>query len=585
MAPRLQKALLYWRTARHLKASQLFWRLRYRARTQRNGKYTAPQPLPPMNAAARESLCALAAHWTANAPPDIARTDAFLLGRFTFLNKTIKSSHPVWVGLDVPRLWLYHLHYFDFARDVALLHPDPDGPGAARVREWMKSWVEKNTDYATVAWDPFPLSVRLLNWSLILSVYGWEDFALRDSMHLQLDFLRRHLERDLRGNHLLKNAAALYVAGTLLNSAHRRMGARLLRKEVRAQFLPDGGHAERSPMYHAHAISDLVLAAAVSSPNPDWLAGALERGLAFLHGITHGDGYAAQFNDGAAGEGVSPVAVQALAKKYYWGAVPPPSSQAYTASGLYRMKPSGEAGVLIAKAGDTTLDHQPGHAHSDLLSFEYSLGGQRLLVNAGTHGYAGSPYRDFCRSTAAHNTVRINGEEQLEHWSTFRVARRVHGLVEAWDPVLPLLRASYQTRAGQRHERAIVWDARGWWRVVDRISGRGRLAVESFLHVHPDCNLDGPGEIGGGTAAFRLGAGQETVTVLVGGATRTGILRGCEAPCQGWYFPRFGEALPAPALVMHERGQGAVTMGYAIVPGKGDLAAAAADLAQALAGD
>jgi hypothetical protein len=584
MAPQLHRALLYWRTLRYLKASQIYWRLRYRTRRRRAGRYTAPQPLPTINEEARDSLRGLATHWAANAPPDSARTDAFLLGRFTFLHKTIKSSRPVWTGLDVSKLWLYHLHYFDFARDVALLHPEPDSPGAVKVRAWMLDWVKKNTDCQSVAWDPYPLSVRLINWSIILSVYGWEDFPLRESMHVQLAFLRRHLERDLRGNHLLKNAVAMFIAGTLLNNAHRKAGVALLKREVHAQFLSDGGHAERSPMYHAQALADLILATAVASPNPEWLAGAVERGIAFLHGVTHGDGRSAQFNDGAAEEGLSPATAHALARKFYWGIAAPESSQAYAASGFYRLAAGGDAGLLIVKAGDSTLDHQPGHAHSDLLSFEYSLGGHRVLVNAGTHGYAGSPYRTYCRSTAAHNTVRINGQEQLEHWSVFRVARRVHGRVETWDPIVPALRASYQTRAGQRHERSIAWDARGWWRVLDRIIGRGDLIVESFLHVHPDCLVEGVEEIDLGTYSCRVTAGDKCITLVMAGAGRIEKVQGCEAPCQGWYFPRFGEAVPAPALVLHAAGSDAVSLGYAIVREGASGTQAASDLAQVLAG-
>ena len=31
----------------------------------------------------------------------------------------------------MPKLWAYHLHYFDYGREIALLHPDPASPEAA----------------------------------------------------------------------------------------------------------------------------------------------------------------------------------------------------------------------------------------------------------------------------------------------------------------------------------------------------------------------------------------------------------------------------------------------------------------------
>lgn len=585
MGQRLRNVLLYWRTARYLKTSQVFWRVRRRWTGGRRGRYTIPQPLPATNEGARTGLRDLARHWTSHAPPDANRTADFIAGRFTFLNKTIRSSHPHRRDLDVPRLWAYHLHYFDYARDVALRYPDPESPGAACVRGWINDWIEKNQDPAPVAWDAFPLSVRLLNWSLVLAVYGWDDFRIRESMHLQLAYLWRHLEHDLRGNHLLKNAVALAVAGALLNNTLGKRGLALLKKEVAEQFLPDGGHSERSPMYHTHALADLLLARAVLDPNPAWLADATQRAIAFLHGVTHGDGCAAQFNDGAAGEGLTPVTVQALAKKYYWGVPTPARSAAWPDSGLYRLTPGADAGLLVVKAGAAMLDHQPGHAHSDLLSFEYSLGQQRIFVNAGTHGYAESPYLDFCRSTAAHNTVRINGRDQMEHWSTFRVARRVHGTVDRWEDVTPSLTAGYETMHGARHQRSITWDARGWWRIIDTVSGPGKWSLESFLHLHPDCSVV-PLEAGGaadGCSAYEVQGGAATVTVLVARAVNVDLVAGASEPCQGWYFPRFGEAVPAPVLVMKGRGATTARLGMALMPGPGDLHAAAADLAGALA--
>lgn len=586
MVPRMQQALLYWHTLRHLKASQLYWRLRYRVGDGRKRRYGAPQPLPATDAGARDRLFAFAKHWAAAAPPDAARAEAFLAGRFTFLNKTVQSTHPLWSGLDVPKLWNYHLHYFDFARDVALRYPDPDGPEAERVRGWMLDWVEKNTDYDAVAWDAFPLSARLMNWSLVLALYGWDDFQLRDSMHLQLDYLRQHLERDLRGNHLLKNAAALVVAGTLLDSAHRGPGLALLKAEVGSQMLADGGHIERSPMYHAQVLLDLLLVSAVSEPLSPWLAAAVERGLGFLHGVTHGDGRLAQFNDGAAGEGIAPGTLHALAAPFHGHVALPTGSMAYPNSGLYRLAPAAAAGLVLVKAGDATVNYQPGHAHSDLLSFEYSLDGRRILVNAGTHGYAGSPYRDYCRTTAAHNTVRINGQEQLEHWSTFRVARRVHARVRAWDEAVPALRASYRTFQGPRHERTVQWDPEGWWRIVDTVTGRGALSLESFLHLHPDCTAETLDSVEGGPVitAYRIVAGGTALILLAVGASDVAVVSGSEAPYQGWYFPRFGEAVPAPVLVLAAEGRDTVRLGVALVPGGADPGAAARDLARAVAG-
>lgn len=569
MGQRLQKSLLYWRTARHLKPSQVFWRLRYRLSNGRPARYSVPNPLPPMDEGVAERLRDLGKYWAEAAPPDGSRVQSFLRGRFTFINKTVQSVRPHWSGLDVPKLWAYHLHYFDYGREIALAHPLPESGESAILRGWVDDWMARNTRGTAPSWDAFPLSARLINWSLIAALYGWRDFEFVSNMHEQLEYLACHLERDLLGNHLLKNAAAMTVAGTLLDSPRAEEGLALLEEQVRSQFLPDGGHIERSPMYHAFALLDLILACAVLEPRPSWLEDAVERGLAFLQGITHEDGEVGQFNDGAADEGPTGATLYALASYFDPDLVPAPrGSAAFAESGLYRLEPGGVGGLILAKAGNSTVNYQPGHAHSDLLSFEYSLRGERLLVNTGTHGYAESPCRAYCQSSASHNTLRINGEEQLEHWSTFRVGRRIHAEVVAWNPREPSLRAAYTTRKGVRHERLFAWDSGGWCRVQDKISGKGALHVETFLHFHPDCRVEAMEDrpCSGVYRPFRMTTANQILQLLIFGAKEVIHHRGTVPLGPGWYFPRFGEAVAADTLIAHSAGMNEMTISFVIAP-------------------
>src|SRR5690606_11840873 len=95
------------------------------------------------------------------------------------------------------------------------------------------------------------------------------------------------------------------------------------------------------------------------------------------------------------------------------------------------LQPSGFAIVgwsgghqLLADVAPVGPDYQPGHAHADTLSCELSLYGQRVLVNSGISQYGEDAERHRQRSTAAHNTVEVDGENSSEVWAGFRVARR-----------------------------------------------------------------------------------------------------------------------------------------------------------------
>src|SRR5207237_3863965 len=74
--------------------------------------------------------------------------------------------------------------------------------------------------------------------------------------------LEARLETHLLANHLMKNIKALMFAGALLGAPESSRwwakGEKLLKRELAEQILADGGHFERSPMYHAEALEDLL---------------------------------------------------------------------------------------------------------------------------------------------------------------------------------------------------------------------------------------------------------------------------------------------------------------------------------------
>src|SRR5262249_44187911 len=107
------------------------------------------------------------------------------------------------------------------------------------------------------------------------------------------------------------------------------------------------------------------------------------------------------------------------------GAAPaaPPGAFALPEAGYFGTHDAG-GHYLVCDAAPIGPDHLPGHAHGDIFSFELSLAGRRVVVDAGVFGSEADERRRFARSTRAHNTVEIDGEDQAEFWAAFRVARR-----------------------------------------------------------------------------------------------------------------------------------------------------------------
>lgn len=472
----------YWHTLRHLRPGQFVGRVQHllpRPRLQ-------VSPAPPRRAAAGPWRL-LAWRPPALTGPAHAR----------WLNVAAPLDAPtIWTDRSRGRLWLYNLHYFD----------DLTARDAERRRAWhhdlVARWIAEHGRPPGDGWDPYPTSLRIVNWIKWQLAAGVSSSAMLDSLAAQARWLAARMETHLLGNHLWANAKALVFAGAFFSGPEadvwRRRGVHLVMRELAEQVLDDGGHVERSPMYHAIVLEDVidllhladVMPDAVSAVCRARLQAVVPRMLRWLRVMTHPDGDIAFFNDAAMG--IAPTvgdlahAARVCGLACDQADAPLAPVEWLRASGYVRL--SNETAVMIADVAPVGPDYQPGHAHADTLSFELSVGGRRMVVNGGTSTYDPGPERQRQRSTAAHSTVEINGLNSSDVWAAFRVGRRarpseVSARLEASVPTAAAAHDGYQWR-GVKHARQ--------WRllpdhleVVDTVSGRWHTAV-ARLPLHPD---------------------------------------------------------------------------------------------------
>lgn len=572
----IAKAALYWRTVRRLKPSQAVWRARYTLR-RRLGLFPRiplPQEAPAFGEGCLDSLRLFAQCWARHGTPDPGSIDTLRQGRITFLNHTVDGSNGLpWRQDALPRLWRYHLHSFEYARRLALENPEAPCPeDGKRALDWIQDWIARNPPGTDVAWDAFPIAARLMNWALAAAVFGFDDASMRRSFQQQTEYLLRSLEYDLLANHLLQNAAGLVVAGNLLGEGEPlARGMAILEEQTLEQLLPDGGHFERSPMYHCQVLEHLLMAYAAFEARPEFLGRAIITMCDFLDAICHPDGDIPLFGDAALRTTASPKTLTALARELTgsYAREAPAGTYALEASGFYVLGPEDRSARLIAKAGPPGPDYQLGHAHCDALSYEFTVGTQRVIVDSGVHGYADSPWRGYCRSTRAHNTVSVNGREQMECWAVFRVARRYTPVRHAWgeDEAGWILEAGHDGFRPFQHNRRFLFHREGFWVIVDTVTstprracGPGRIEAESYIHVHPAL------EVMEEAGAWALRGAGIHVAIVPFGASGQAVVSGASAPQQGWYCPEFGKAVPAPVVVLRKCGTSRVRFGYAIFP-------------------
>jgi hypothetical protein len=382
------------------------------------------------------------------------------LPEFTFLNVTAKPRG--WNDESLELLWRYNLHYFDWLNNVALTQRRRDAECAERYEEdIVLRWIDDNPRGSFPGWEPYPTSLRIVNWVKWLSSSRVEHVErVESSLKKQALYLRSHLEYHLLANHLLANAKALVFAGKYLDRRDLyEKGMSIYRKQLPEQTCGDGVNFERSPMYHAIIFEDMLdLAEFTDEELFKGYAAKMREGMLLLTGP---DGKIAKFNDSAEGIAKQPTEMLARAEKF--GCV---EMEKGRGSGFLRQE-SGNY-VLLAKCGEIGPSYQPGHAHADTYSFELWKSGKKVIGDTGCSTYIPGPIRSYERSTRAHNTVVIDGRDSSEVWASHRVGRRF----------------------GKKSHRREFELTEGGLKGVDSLGGSGEHDVEVRFHLPPGVAKD-----------------------------------------------------------------------------------------------
>ena len=354
----------------------------------------------------------------------LASATADELPAFTFLNLTAKPKG--WNDTSLDLLWRYNLHYFDFL--VATSAPLPLA-GEPSARALIERWIAENPRGGAPGWDPYPTSLRIVNWVKWLDRNAPSPHLL-GSLAEQVAWLERHVEWHIQANHLLANLKALILGNRCLGRDDSRW-LRLYRAQIDEQVLPDGGHFERSVMYHAIILEDVLDVMRFCGADVAWLKPIAARMLRYLVNMTGPDGRIVLFNDAADGIAKPTTGLCEAARSL---GVEPADVEAFIdfpQTGYARLT-AGDF-VLFIDAAPIGPDYQPGHAHADTLTYELYYRGRKVVTDAGTSAYRGAR-RAFERSTAAHNVVEVDGRDSSEVWSSHRVGARARIVMRRIDP-------------------------------------------------------------------------------------------------------------------------------------------------------
>lgn len=514
-------------------------------------------------------------------PAVLAAADALLANRFTFYGET----HPLPAAIDWDANpgtahWGHDLNRFTYLEPLTQAYlATADARYARKAVGLILDWIDKSDPRRCFAGSPYAWGSYLNNaihcaaWSRCLAallpagqVTPVELLRVLKSQHDQLAYLEV-VTNGHAGNWptigchgMLEVLAAFPV----FRDTHRFVGycARALKSQIAAQVLPDGVQDELTPHYHRVVVRNLLSAAGSLRTlkrdlDPATMA-TLRRMVHYVQQTAVPDGSRqVAFNDsdpGAPGDLRKPLAALGLQ-----ALLSPPHElgpEVFPYAGVAFLRQRQDRGdlYLAFDAGPYGRAHQ----HEDRLGFWLFAYGRSFLVDPGRHLYdhSAKSFYDYLKSTAAHSTLRVDGQDQnsrgrRDTW----IARRPLDL--GWQARDGELRASgvYDLGYGKDnkiavvHRREIVFVRERCWVVFDAAEGAGEHGIESRFQFAPgDLRLEGT------TARTTF----DDANLLLRAAplvpfADVHVEKGREKPRGGWYSDGYGKIEPAPALSMSVR--------------------------------
>lgn len=423
-------------------------------------------------------------------PGDAARGATMVSGNFECAGKAIRDAEAPWLAYGVSADWLATVSAFDWLRDLRAV-----GNEAARLRAraLVHRWIDTHGQWNAVAWQPAALGARVANWIAHSDfLTGGADAAFRQDFYHSLARQVRHLRRV--AGYAAPGPARMLALKGLIFAALVFGNARLLERslgglneEIDRQILGDGGTVLRNPSCQLDYVRHLIdIRSALRNGQqemPHWVQTAIDRMAPMLRFFRHSDGGLALFNGSREEEGwlIDVVLTRSEARGKPLESAPH--------SGFERL--TADRTTIIMDVGAPPPRGYDAMAHAGMLSFEMSVGKERLVVNCGAHFGDSTAWIMPQRTTAAHSTVTVEDVNSAEILEDGGFSHRPENVTvdrkaAEGDTWIDASHDGYRRSFGLIHSRRLYLAADGGdLRGEDTLTGRGNIKFVVRFHLHP----------------------------------------------------------------------------------------------------
>lgn len=486
---------------------------------------------------------------------------------------------------------------------------------AEAAAEQIDSWLRQNPYGLGMNWrSGLELGVRLINWVWTIDIIR-EAKVISGELYIRLiDSISRHIweidRKYSRGsstnNHLIGEAAGVFVATSYFNNLKyayewQKKSREILNREILNQTYSDGGTKEQAIGYHIFVLQFFVVAGvtalATGQDFPESYWSRLEKMFEFIVQLSQGgdnlpmfgdcdDGYVLDIGDdphnlkewleiGAAlcgredfktaantisthadlrpissGYDKNNITGESVDKKC--------SSMAFNQSGYYLLQygdiNSRNRISVVFDCGRLGMGALAGHGHADALSFTLRASGKDVLVDPGTYDYFSYPqWRQYFRSTRAHNTIVIDGLNQSEMLGPFLWGKKANTVCIDWQPsetggkVIGEHDGYLSLKDPVIHRRTLELDGKKKVLIIsDDIICRGKHDAAIYFHLAENCMIESVGK-----NSYLIDTGSAKVEIKLDDCLRTELFCGSVEPIYGWISRGYHRKQPVTTIVGH----------------------------------
>ncbi len=393
------------------------------------------------------------------------------------------------------------------------------GTDAARVTSLrlIGNWLHQFDGWHETEWLAGHLGSRIAAWIGFYDFYASAappDFtpALAASLHRQWKHLLRTISPNLKGVEAVQAARGLIYGGLNFPDGDKALGLAcdLLQRQMAAEILPDGGHISRNPATQLHILRHLVdirnIFNLADIRLPESIGVGLGAMIPALKFFRHGDGALSLFH-GAVEE--TPLLIDAvLTQATMRGRV----LRRLPETGYERMM-AGRS-LLMVDAASPPPRAFGDQGHAGLLSFEFSHGRERIIVNCGAVPMGSAQWRTACAATAAHSSLTVADTNACDIGDEGGIAGTVQTSAQRFEEGgahgLEMAHDGYRGQFGLVHNRILRLSGDGetlMGRDVLHNEGGHKTPQEFTLrwHLHPTVQVSL--SHGGQTALLRTASG------------------------------------------------------------------------------